>query len=185
MFEGIFVFILMCTTGSPNLNLRYESTYSLPGNIVKVQIRVHQSTFLMSSHLMFMLLVLESCFQQQDYRFQLVLDIFWLSFQFFQKVLPVSVYLIHFLVFIFSLVGIKKLMNEKSPVTVVCLNLYCQRQKFSQKPLQLSHSLPIPTLQLPLDTLISQLSLLLSVILCSKNETVMSVSGAHEGQKVQ
>ena len=63
MFEGIFVFILMCTTGSPNLNLRYESTYSLPGNIVKVQIRVHESTFLTSSHLMLMLLVLESCFQ--------------------------------------------------------------------------------------------------------------------------
>lgn len=87
--------------------------------------------------------------------------------------------------FTFSLVGIKKLMNEKSPITVVCRNLYCQRQEFSQKPLQLSHSLPIPTLQLPLDTLISQLSLLLSVILCSKNETVMSVSGAHEGQKAQ
>ena len=115
------------------------------GILLKVQIRVHESTFLMSSHLVLMLLVLESCFQQQDYRFQLVLDIFWLSFQFFQKVLPVSGYLIHFLVFIFSLVGIKKLMNEKSLVTVDCLNLYCQRQKFSQKPLQRSHSLPIPT----------------------------------------
>ena len=63
MFEGTFVFILMCKTGSPNLNLRHESAYSLPGNIVKVQIRVQESTFLMSSHLVLMRLVLESCFQ--------------------------------------------------------------------------------------------------------------------------
>lgn len=140
MVEGTFVFILMCKTGSPNLNLRRESAYSPRGNVVKVQIRVQESTFLMSSHPVLTRLVLESCFQQQDYRFQLVLDIFLLSFQFFQNVLPVSGYLIHFLVFLFSLVGIKKLMNEKPPVTVDCLNRYSQRQKFSQKPLQLSHS---------------------------------------------
>lgn len=74
-------------------------------------------------------------------------------------------------------------MNEKSPCESDYLNLYSQRQKVSQNSATFPF-LPIPTPAASLGTLIPQLSVLLSVILCSKNETVIfSVSGAHEGQK--